>query len=258
MKRMKNELHPSSGKDLLTLCPAEYQFKQNNWASSTDSQNNGTSCHALVFGGKKAEVMPFDSIRSNAAKEWWEAAEKRGVVPIKKADKLVHIKNAADQARLSILGRFGCLPTAPTNDCEVPIEWESPEGTPCKGSPDCVLVFAQEVIILDLKTWDTPHTFARNIVGCGYHIQIAAYAQAVALKYPGKRIRYCFLAQSLKAPYCNLFVWPTDDAADYGRKKWGEVCEVYKSLTDGGFWDCGYEDQKYDLTAWQRAELERE
>lgn len=252
---MTHRLHPTSGKDVLALCPREYRYKQDNRGPSTDTQNNGTLCHSLTFGGKKAELLPFDSMRTSAAKEWWAAAEKRGVIPMKSGDKMAHIDAAAKEARFAIMSRFGCIPDAPNNDCEVQLDWASPEGAECSGTPDCVLVFSQEVVILDLKTWDTLSTFARTIVSCGYHIQLAGYVQAVALKYPGKRIRVVFLAQSLKPPYCNLFVWLSDDVRDYGRQKWQEACEKYAALTAGDFWEEGYEDQTCELTGWQRSEL---
>lgn len=242
--------------ELIRQAPKKIKYRQDNRTPSSDSQNAGQTLHSFTLGGAVAEIMPFKDKRTKAAKDWWSDCEKRGNIPLRSEDDAIDINNAAVEARRAIWERFRRYPTDPGCHAEQTLQWTSETGAACEGTPDLVICFPGEVWIIELKSWDDIPTFKRSVIMKGWDIQRAGYIEAVKLANPACIVQHEFLVQELKAPYLNTWIAPVKDAHDYGAMRWRKASREFASLESGGFWDCGYSPHTYDLSAWERLELE--
>ncbi|MGG7074364.1 PD-(D/E)XK nuclease-like domain-containing protein [Campylobacter sp. 9BO] len=115
-------------------------------------------------------------------------------------------------------------------------------------------------LIVDLKTTSDASAvgFAKSVASFNYHIQAAFYTDVMASL--GKEVnKFLFIAVETKAPFMVGFYELDEAALDLGRKRYGELLELYKFCSGNNEW-WGYANfdgksikavQTLSLPAWK-------
>lgn len=222
---------------------------------ATKEMSAGTMMHALVLPGQDAEIdeLDFDAYRSKDAKEAKAKSLAAGRVPILK-HKLAPLTHAA----LRIRAGFAAHGIELTKRSELCAVWESPwtvDGETqgdvlCRGLIDNW--DADNATIYDLKTCESAHPKAlqKAIEIYGYHIQEAAYREAIETLFPELvgRVRFVFLFAELEPPFAVTPAETTESMRTVGRVLWEKAKESWTIALRDDVWP-GYTDGVVQIEA---------
>ena len=173
-------------------------------SDSTAAMDEGKLFERLVTGHgiNDLAVLDYDDWRIKAAQEARRDAIAAGLIPVKAKD-INGALQAAQIIRAKMEAHIG--QSFDAVDHQVRFEWES-DGCACSGVLDCLIVEENRVRIFDLKKTQSanPKDLERSITRYGYHIQQAAYIEAVEFFYPHLvgRVSFEFLFYETSEPYC--------------------------------------------------------
>lgn len=171
---------------------------------STEAMDEGRLFERLITGHGINElvILPFSDWRTKAAQDAHSEAIAGGLIPVK-AKEIEGKLQAAQAIRAKMEAHIG--QSFDTVDHQVRFEWES-NGCACSGVLDCLIVEENRARIFDLKKTQSanPKDLERSITRYGYHIQQAAYIEAVEFFYPhlSGRVSFEFLFYETAEPYC--------------------------------------------------------
>ena len=143
------------------------------------AMEKGTLVDQLVFGGSNFHVIDADSYRTKKAQEERDTARENGMVPVL-ADEFEPARKLAGNIKSRLM-----MEGIDLEKCEKQktIQWTSAEGVECEGTPD--LFMFQGLTTIDLKVGHTanPDRLEQHLYDQGWHIQGAAYQEAVLSEY---------------------------------------------------------------------------
>jgi hypothetical protein len=169
-------LRQSMAKVLVQECPAiakaVYDGEQR---TPSRAMEKGTLVDQLVFGGSNFHVIDADSYRTKKAQEERDTARENGMVPVL-ADEFEPARRLAGSIKSRLM-----MEGIDLEQCEKQrtLQWTSAEGVECEGTPDLFIMQGQ--ITIDLKCGHTanPDKLEQHLYDMGWHIQGAAYQEAV-------------------------------------------------------------------------------
>jgi len=169
-------LHQSDAKNLVMECPAIAKaiYDQEQRRPSR-AMERGTLVDQLVFGGANFHVIDADSYRTKKAQTERDEARESGMVPVL-AEEFEPARRLAGAIRARMLGEGLDL-----EQCEKQktLQWTSAEGVECEGTPDLFIMQGQITIDLKVEHTANPDKLEQHVYEMGYHIQGAAYQEAV-------------------------------------------------------------------------------
>lgn len=230
----------ASGAKLLappTACPAKYRWRLDHPEVKSEF-DFGHVAHRLVLGkGSEIEVLPYDSMRSAAAKTADEEARAAGKVPI-----LAHHYARA----LALVGAVKADPVGgPLFDSEghseVSLFWPDAEfGIVRRARLDRIKTPAsgQRLIIGDLKTSRTaePNAFGRAAADYGYAISAANYVDGVIACGLDPDPAFLLVVVEKEEPYVVSPFQVPDDLIALGRALMRRAMRTYVQCTAADQW----------------------
>jgi hypothetical protein len=223
---------------------------------STSVMQRGRLIHALLLGGggkfatvmktdkKTGVVSPADDYRTDSAKEFRDAAIARGEIPVL-FDKLAEATRAADVLRSKL-----DIP----QETEVTAVWES-DGVLCRGRLDGFVGAFNGWIGWDLKTCDNAAAAATetNILKYGYHIQRAAYVEAIERLHPqlAGRGEWEFAFAEVTGVYDVIRCDLPGEMIELGRRQWARAKRIWAACLASDVWP-GYDHGKRIIEAGAR------
>lgn len=207
-------------------------------SNSTAAMDEGKLFERLVtgFGINDLVLLPFDDYRTSAAKDAKKEATDAGLIPIK-AKHFDDAMKAAQAIRSKMEAHIGLSFDAV--DHQVRFEWES-DGCACSGVLDCLIIEESRARIFDLKKTQSanPKDLERSITRYGYHIQQAAYIEAVEFFYPhlSGRVSFEFLFYETSEPYCVTPARLDGGLRMLGQSRWDAAKARWRDCLMNGSW----------------------
>lgn len=202
-------------------------------SEGTKATTTGTLLHELILGGNQVIVLDVDDYKTKAAQQMRDAAIAAGKTPVKRAD-----YEEAEVGAGMILDKLRARGVELTGDSEVVITWESAGGVRCRAMMDHV--FFNDGVIYDVKSTEEcdPDKLARHIYDYGYHIQRAAYVEALEALRPEftGRVKYQWLFIEPKFPHDVLVADPDGAMVDIGRMQWAKAVEMWGRCLAKSVW----------------------
>lgn len=242
---------------VLAVSPAKYKWQLDHPEErDTAAFDLGKIAHAKVLGvGAKVAVIPEEYLASNGAatttkaKDFIKTARAGGYVPIKAAqmaeiDAMAkELENHKEAQRLLTTG---------TGTPELSMWWNDPgTGILCRGRIDWHTEINGVPHNVDYKSTNdaSPFGFARSCAEFGYHVQGAAYEQALRVLTGAELTVTKLIAQEKKAPYF-VAVYDFSEADIFlGLDKWHEALAQLKWCRDNDEWP-GYAGGQLVLPSW--------
>lgn len=221
-----------------------------------DKFSLGQAAHAWFLEGREAfDVCPFDSWRSQAAKEAKEFARENGRIPLlaQDAERVMEMCEALDYQTKS-LGLFD----RDAGTTEQTIAWTEAE-VACRARLDWLA--NDRGAIHDLKTTKAsanPRAWSRIAWSIGVPVQAAFYRRAVqALGHEAPSFTYVVI--EVEPPYCLSVVELDEESLAIGNAKVDRALEIWRDCLDSGVWP-GYATEPYEIRppAWERHWLEEQ
>lgn len=216
----------------------------------TDGMLFGAIAHTEVLGGGEEFVLiDHDDFRTKAAREERDLALAAGKIPVIRVKYTTHIDKVQEIAKACHLDYSGWL-------TESTIIWES-GGAMCRARPDALLV--RESRIEDLKFVENAmvSASARNVIANGYHIQAAAYLEAVEAVHPrlAGSLKFTFRFVETSPPYEMLVAELAGSMLEYGQRQWRRAKGIWARCTSSGEWP-GYSKDpiRIECPAWALTE----
>ena len=170
-------------------CPADLKHRLDNpeLYPATKAMDTGTIVHKLVLGGStKLHVVsavydakhktkpgePVEDYRTKAAAAERDEAYSKGMIPVLPRE-MDNLKSLASGIKQQLLEANYDV-TKATN--EKTLQWVSPQGVECEGTPDSFILDGPLCTELDLKVGE--FVTNRKIWDFCYDVQAAAYEQA--------------------------------------------------------------------------------
>jgi hypothetical protein len=227
----------------------------------TAAMIEGAVFEALILGicDEVVEVVEgFDDWRKNAAKARMAEATEAGKIAIL-AHKLEPMEIAAARIRENIdLELPGGLKY--DIDWKVRVEWESRGGCLCSGELDGLRFGKDYYQIIDLKKCESanPAALAKKVTADGWHVQQAAYMEAVNILHApfAGRGTFWFCCYEVDPPYAVTVCTLEGVFAELGERRWDRAKHVWQNCLKTGEWP-GYGRTTIEALPWQAAELER-
>jgi len=207
-------------------------------SDSTAAMDEGKLFERLLTGHGINElvVLDFDDCRTKAAQEACRDATAAGLIPVKAKDVESSLK-AARIIRAKMEAHIG--QSFDAMDHQVRFEWES-DGCACSGVLDCLVVEESRARIFDLKKTASanPKDLERSITRYGYHIQQAAYIEAVEFFYPhlSGRVSFEFLFYETSEPYCMTPAKLDGGLRMLGQARWDSAKAKWRDCLLHGLW----------------------
>jgi hypothetical protein len=213
----------------------------NPYHMSEESQDfdRGSAAHALLLeGDDKMVEVAFDDWRKKEAKELRAQIREAGKLPllskhVASVRKMVTIaKTALADSELAIN----------LSDCyaERSVIW--PAGG-IWGRARFDLQHRTRRILIDYKTTENadPQSFARQIIGLGYDVQAAHYAEAYQAAWSAEPT-FVFLVQEREPPYACSLVGVDPMMLELGQQKLEFAAKLWKQCITSGKWP-GYSNR---------------
>lgn len=210
--------------------------------------DRGAAIHTFTLGkGKRLACLPYDSWRTDAAKESRDKTRAAGMVPLLHGD-YTDYENASSKIRVR-LEESGHFLSDAVGQAECAIEWQEPSSVgpvTCK----CMLDFVNfhDGSIYELKVVDDAHPerCERTAENLGYSIQAAAYIRALLALHPdlAGRISFRFLFCEPNEPYALHDPEPDPMFLESGERKWLRAVEQWGRALKSGVWP-HYQDTRY-------------
>lgn len=235
--------------------PAQFKYELEHPPPSRKVFDEGKAAHRLVLGvGPELVKLPFDDLRSGAAKEFQKAATDRGAICLKEAPwQMVH--DMADALREHPLA--AALLNPDRGRPEQSLFWvDAPTGTTLRARLDWLPdpAASGRLIVPDYKTATSadPHEFARKAPDYGYDMQDPWYIDGIRALGLAEDVVFVFIVQSKTPPYPVSVVQLHDDDRAIGRARNRTAIDTYTHCKKTGVWP-GYDDVTVvDLPAWYR------
>lgn len=257
-------LSQSIAKTLLDKSPlhawTEHRLLGGVKSEPSDAMVEGTVFEALIVGicDEVVEVVEgFDAWRSNAAKEAKAAAIEAGKIPIL-AHKIEPMEVAAARIREAIAERLpGGLDGI---EWKKRVEWTSRGGCHCSGELDGLRIMPNGYQIIDLKKCENAHpsTLSKKVTADGWHVQQAAYMEAINTLHPeyAGHGTFWFCCYEVNPPYAVTVCTLEGVFAELGERRWDNAKRIWKQCIETNKWP-GYGTTTLEALPWQAAELER-
>lgn len=203
----------------------------------TRAMDVGTICHALMLGKPLPEIEVIDvgDYKTKAAKELRNAAIAAGRIPLKTKEWEGHSSIQAAAERLRDKIRSNRIEFDPESS-EVAFFWRQ-NGVQCRARLDNLQGFH----VFDLKFGESanPSMIDRTIFQKGYHIQHAAYTEAVRECLPDARgrERFTLIFCEVVEPFCVQLVEFSESAKQLGRMQWRRAQETWLRCLETNTWN---------------------
>lgn len=235
--------------------PAQFKYELENTPPTRAVFEEGKAAHRLVLGvGAELVKLPYDSMRTNAAKAFHEEATARGAICLKEASwEMVHAMAKALREHPIAAALLDPERGRP----EQSLFWrDEPTGVTLRARLDWLPVPAPSgrLIIPDYKTAASasPDEFARKAPDFGYDMQDPWYSDGVRALGLAEDIAFVFIVQSKTPPYPVSVIQLSDGDRAIGRGRNRRAIDLYAECKSTGHWP-GYDDVTVvDLPAWYR------
>lgn len=211
-------------------------------ADDTESTQDGSIIHELVFGGDGIGTLDHENFRSKDARESAEVARSLGLIPVLR-HKLPEYSTAAAAIRRAIEHHGLVL----DGESEPSFVWR--EDTRCgKVEVRCRMDHLREshAQIIELKTIRDAslRSCQRAIHDHGYDIQMAAQMRAFARWKPplAGRIDFVWVFAEIKPPYAVTPLRPCGSLKTIGERRWERAVERWAWCRKNNNWP-GYVDR---------------
>lgn len=231
-------LHQSVAKVLVTQCPAAARHMLDNPQEKKPSSemNLGSLVDQMVFGGAGWHTIDADSYRTKKAQQERDAAYERGQVPVLSKD-VEAAQKLAGRIRSRLMEEGIDLQNCRKQEH---MEWESPWGVLCAGTPDLAILYDSEWVTVDLKVGSRtePVYLGNHVVDQGWHIQAAAYQEAGHWAYPqvNRRGRHLLLAAETGGTQMVQLHSFSEMMMDMGRHAWSRAQDIWTRCQQSGEW----------------------
>lgn len=242
---------------VLAVSPAKYKWELDHPEErSTPTFDLGKVAHAKVLGvGAGIAVIPDEilgkggAISTTEAKAFVADVQARGLVPIKSAamaevDEMARMLERHSEAH-ELLTAEGGVP-------ELSMWWDDPmTGIRCRGRIDWHFERDGVPYNVDYKsTADAgPHAFARSCAEYGYHVQGAAYEQALRVLTGAELTVTKLVAQEKKPPYLVAVYTFAEWDLSIGLDKWHEALRQLAWCRENDEWP-GYAGGELVMPSW--------
>lgn len=218
-----------SGAKVLLEAPAKYAHWLRTKSPSTRAMIVGSALHTTVLGtGKPFTVIEGDG-RTKAVKDAKAAAEAEGAMVLT-GDEGAQVERMADAIHTHPLAAA----ILSQGEAERSIYWiDEQTGVKCR----CRVDWLRDNAIVDLKSAATasPDGFGKHAANFGYHIQAAAYQEAVRAA-TGDLLPFLFLAVEKDEPHLVGVHELPDEAMEAGRRLWRQALTTYAECTATDTW----------------------
>ena len=243
-------------------CPALFRYWADHPEPPKDWADIGNAAHRLVLGvGPDITSVPFDSWRTNAARDAREKAYADGRIPLL-AEEYMRVTAMADALREHPIA--AALFDPERGKPEQSLFWPDAEADVWRRArldwlPD---PGPSRLIIADYKTTRSaePEALAKSMHAYGYDVQAAWYIDAaVALDLGGEDTAFLLVAQETAPPYLVTIAEPDAFALKAARVRIRQALEVYAECTATGQWP-GYTSEVISLSLpyWVERRYEQE
>lgn len=215
----------------------------------------GSAAHAWLFGGKGIVQIDADSYQTKAAKEARDKAREAGLIPVL-AKEYPYIEEMVDIAGPRFDALHGGEPI-----CEVTALWQAQSGGWRRARLDSLSPDRRRIV--DYKTTEASVdalACERRIFDNGYHIQAAAYIEAVETLQPELmgRVEFVFQFQEQKPPFAlSPPIFMSEAALELGRQQWERAGMLWDQAIKRDHFPA-YADQPHpacpppwELTRWE-------
>ena len=240
-------LSPSIARILLDRSPAHawtaHRLGGGVRSEETEATERGKLIETLLTGhGVEAlTVVDARDWRTNAAKEQRDAARAEGRLPV-----LAHRYGEAEEVAAKLGAALKEKGIHFSGQNQVRFEWNSRtaetsgEGVPCSGILDHLILGKECGIIYDIKTTEnaSPNHIQRTMTQYGYHLQHAAYMEAVLDKHPqlAGRLTMQFLFCEVEPPYSVVVAELAGSMRELGERQWRRAVETWGRCLAANRW----------------------
>lgn len=238
-------------------CPALFKYEQEHGRPDTKAFDIGHAAHKLALGiGPEIVELPYDSMRSNAAKDFDAAARAAGKV-ILKAEDYAMVTAMAAELRLNPIVAALLTEGQP----EASIFWADEQtGIQRRARLDWLpSKSARRPVLFDYKTVRSadPEKFVRAAIDYGYFQQGAWYLDAAESLGYAEDAKFLFVCQEKTAPYLVTVIGLTEVAERIGRIKNRQAIDIYVKCMETGTWPGYSDDVEYpSLPHWYVTQFE--
>jgi hypothetical protein len=222
---------------------------------SARKSDRGSAAHAWLFGGKTIAQIDADNYQTKAAKEARDNAREAGLIPILR-DEYPYIEEMVEIANPRFEALLGESPLY-----EVAALWQAPSKGWRRSKMDSVSADRRRIV--DYKTTEAAVdalSCERRIFDSGFHIQAAAYIEAVETLHPQLmgRVEFYFQWQEQKPPFAlSPPILVSEAALELGRQQWERAGLMWDQAVRTNHFP-GYTDQTHtacpppwEITRWE-------
>lgn len=222
---------------------------------SSNRSDRGSAAHAVLFGGRSIVQIEADTWQTKAAKEARDNAREAGHIPLL-AREYPYIEEMVEIAGPRFDALHGGEPL-----CEVTAIWRAASGGWRRGRMDSLSPDRRRIV--DYKTTEAAVdalTCEKRLFSEGYHIQAAAYVEAVETLHPELmgRVEFVFQWQEQKPPFAlSPPIVVSEAAMELGRQQWERAGMMWDRAVKANHFP-GYTDQPHtacpppwELTRWE-------
>lgn len=218
-------------------CPALFKYEQEHPPAPKAVFDIGHAAHRLALGvGPEIVELPYDSMRSNAAKDFDADARAHGKIPLKVDDfAMVTAMGRALLAHPLAAKLFEPGPGKP----EASLFWDDPIGVQRRARLDWLRDSGRErLIIPDYKSARSadPDQFVKSAADYGYHQQGAWYLDAATALELDDKPMFVFVVQEKTAPYLVSVIELDEYALRIGRHLNHRAIRTFSECTSSGVW----------------------
>jgi len=225
----------SLAKVLVQECPAILKAQMDSeQRAPSRAMEKGTLVDQLVFGGSNFHVIDAADYRTKAAQQARDAAREQGMVPVL-ADEFEPARRLAGAIKSRLMMEGIDLEKCHKQET---LQWTSAEGVECEGTPDLIM----GATTVDLKCGHTanPDKLEQHLYDMGWHIQAAAYQEAVSLHYhpdaPGQGRHYLVCAETKSGADC-ITIAPLSPAyIELGMRAWRRAQHIWVKCWETNEW----------------------
>jgi hypothetical protein len=244
---MKRLLPPST--------PAHFKWERDHPPETKPVFEFGKAAHRLVLGvGPEIVKLPYDDLRTAAAKAFKAEAEERGAVVLKEPE-WVAVHGMAEALRAHPVA--AALFDPERGHPEQSLFWpDEPTGVTLRARLDWLpdTTPGGRLIIPDYKTATSadPREFARKAPDYGYDLQDPMYTDGARALGLGDDIAFVFIVQQKTPPYLVSGVQLHDDDRWVARQRIRRATDLFHQCTTTNHWP-GYDDVTVvEMPVWYR------
>ncbi len=222
----------------------------------------GSLGHKLILGqGADVEVGEWDSWRTNAAKDFREAARAAGKIPV--LQETYERALALEEGAKTEFARLGILEAFASGKSEVCAAWQE-DGFWLRAMFDRLVMTPDFATVYDLKITESAHpsACAKQIANMNYHLQDHHYLRAIEKLFPplAGRTKFVFLFIENSAPFSVTPVEINGEWKAMAAMQWERAFALWKKCLTDGVWPT-YTDKtvRVEPPGWMMAaELKKE